>query len=236
MLATLTHPNTVAVFDYGHTADGTFYYVMEYLPGLDLDKLVTQHGPLPPGRVVHLLRQVCGALREAHAAGLIHRDVKPKNVMACERGGLCDVAKLLDFGLVQVDMEGSSKLTGGGTVMGTPAYMSPEQASGLPTDARSDIYSLGATAYFLLTGRAPFERPTVMLTLTAHITDQPEPLDNTIPVDLAVVVMRCLAKQPGSRFADMRELEAALIACECASDWREPDAAAWWATHRGERQ
>jgi serine/threonine protein kinase len=232
ILATLTHPNTVAVFDYGYTSDGTFYYVMEYLPGLDLDRLVTARGPLPPGRVVHLLRQVCAALREAHAAGLIHRDVKPKNVMACERGGVPDVAKLLDFGLVQVDMGSDSKLTGGGAVMGTPAYMSPEQASGLPTDTRSDVYSLGATAYFLLTGKPPFERATLMLTLTAHITDPPPPLGDHVPADLAAVVTRCLAKKPEARFADVQELAAALAACTCAADWGEPDAATWWASHR----
>ena len=232
MLATLTHANTVAVFDYGHTADGTFYYVMEYLPGLDLDRLVTARGPLPPGRAVHLLRQVCGALREAHAAGLIHRDVKPKNVMACERGGVADVAKLLDFGLVQVDVGGSDRLTGGGTVMGTPAYMSPEQASGLPTDARSDVYSLGATAYFLLTGRPPFERATLMLTLTAHIVEPPPPLPADVPADLAAVVARCLAKKPEARFADVGELAGALAACACAAEWCEHDAASWWAAHR----
>jgi tRNA A-37 threonylcarbamoyl transferase component Bud32 len=235
ILATLTHPNTVAVFDYGYTADGTFYYVMEYLPGLDLDRLVTERGPLPPGRVIHLLRQVCAALREAHATGLIHRDIKPKNVMACERGGVPDVAKLLDFGLVQVDMGSDSRLTGGGAVMGTPAYMSPEQASGLPTDARSDVYSLGATAYFLLTGRPPFERPTLMLTLTAHITDQPPPLAETIPADLAAIVLRCLAKKPESRFADVCELAAALTACPCAAEWSEPHAATWWTAHRPAR-
>jgi tRNA A-37 threonylcarbamoyl transferase component Bud32 len=232
MLATLTHPNTVAVFDYGHTADGTFYYVMEYLPGLDLDKLVAECGPLPPGRVVHLLRQVCGALREAHAAGLIHRDIKPKNVMACERGGVADVAKLLDFGLVQVDVGGSDRLTGGGAIMGTPAYMSPEQASGLPTDARSDVYSLGATAYFLLTGHPPFERATLMLTLTAHITEPAPPLCDTVPADLAAVVQKCLAKKPEERFACVRELDLALAACACTADWSEPAAAAWWAAHR----
>ena len=143
------------------------------------------------------------------ATGLIHRDVKPKNVMACERGGVADVAKLLDFGLVQVDMGSDSKLTGGGAVMGTPAYMSPEQASGLPTDARSDVYSLGATAYFLLTGRPPFERQTLMLTLTAHITDQPPPLGDRVPADLAQTVMRCLAKKPEERFASVCELALA---------------------------
>jgi serine/threonine-protein kinase len=232
MLATLTHPNTVAVFDYGHTADGRFYYVMEYLPGLDLDRLVTDHGPLPAGRVVYLVRQVCGALREAHAAGLIHRDIKPKNVMACERGCVADVAKLLDFGLVQVDVGGSDRLTGGGAIMGTPAYMSPEQAAGLPTDARSDVYSLGATAYFLLAGRPPFSRSTLMLTLTAHITEPAPPLCDPVPTDLAAVVLRCLAKRPDERFAGVRELDAALAACDCAADWREGDAATWWAAHR----
>jgi tRNA A-37 threonylcarbamoyl transferase component Bud32 len=233
MLATLTHPNTVAVYDYGHTADGTFYYVMEYLPGFDLDQLVTERGPLTPGRAVHVLRQVCAALREAHAAGLIHRDIKPNNVMLCARGGMFDVAKLLDFGLVQAEVEpGSSKLTSTGAIMGTPAYMSREQAAGLPTDARSDIYSLGATAFFLLTGREPFKRETVMLTLTAHITDPPPPLGDSVPSDLAAVVLRCLAKEPSERFADVRELDAALAACACARDWTEADAAKWWAEYQ----
>lgn len=232
MLATLTHPNTVAVYDYGHTADGTFYYVMEYLPGFDLDKLVTKCGPLAPGRAVFVLRQVCAALREAHAAGLIHRDIKPNNVMLCARGGMFDVAKLLDFGLVQADVGESAKLTSTGAVMGTPAYMSREQAAGLPTDARSDIYSLGATAYFLLSGREPFPRPTLLLTLSAHITDPPPPLAEAVPADLATVVLRCLAKDPSERFADVRELDLALAACACAFDWCEADAAAWWSAHQ----
>src|SRR5262249_8314379 len=128
--ATLTHPNTVQVFDYGHAEDSTFYYVMEYLPGLTLEQLVKVNGPLPSARAIHLLRQVCGALREAHAIGLIHRDLKPGNVMVCERGGLHDTAKLLDFGLV-IPPGGSSageRLTQEGAIAGTPAYMSPEQA------------------------------------------------------------------------------------------------------------
>jgi tRNA A-37 threonylcarbamoyl transferase component Bud32 len=232
MLATLTHPNTVAVYDYGHTADGTFYYVMEYLPGLDLDALVSANGPLPPGRAVHVLRQVCAALREAHAAGLIHRDIKPNNIMLCARGGMCDVAKLLDFGLVQVDVSVSDKLTSTGSIVGTPSYMSREQAAGLPTDARSDIYSLGTTAYFLLTGAPPFQRPTVLLTLAAHLTDPPPPLGANVPPDLAAVVLRCLAKEPADRFADVRELDLALAKCGCAADWCEESAAKWWAEHR----
>ena len=133
---------------------------MEYLPGLSLEDLVERHGPLPPGRVVYLLRQVCGALREAHAAGLIHRDIKPSNVFAAHRGGMDDVAKLLDFGLV-LPAAGppAPHLTGEGQVLGTPLFMSPEQAmgGGRVVDERSDLYSLGAVAYYLLTGRPPFD-------------------------------------------------------------------------------
>ena len=145
--ATLSHWNTIEIFDYGRTEDGTYFYVMEYLPGLSLAELVERHGPLPPGRVVYLLRQVCLALHEAHGAGLIHRDIKPSNIFAAHRGGLDDVAKLLDFGLVRpiVAIE-SADLSGVGPV-GTPAFMSPEQILGDPkVDPRSDIYSLGAVA------------------------------------------------------------------------------------------
>jgi serine/threonine-protein kinase len=126
--ATLTHPNTVEVFDYGHAEDGTFYYVMEYLPGMNLEDLVEQYGPLPPERAVYLLRQVCQALREAHGIGLIHRDLKPSNIIACERGQVYDVAKLLDFGLVKSFGLGGDgvKLTQEGTFTGSPAFMSPE--------------------------------------------------------------------------------------------------------------
>ena len=144
--ATLTHPNTIQIFDYGHADDGTFYYVMEYLEGMTLEQLVTAHGPLPPARAIHCLRQLCGALREAHAIGLIHRDIKPGNVMVCERGGVPDVVKLLDFGLV-LSLGGAQdgeRLTQQGAISGTPAYMSPEQAEGREDlDLRSDIYSLG---------------------------------------------------------------------------------------------
>src|SRR5437588_6362815 len=148
--ATLTHWNTVEIYDYGHTDDGTFYYVMEYLPGMNLEDLVEQHGLLPPERAIHLLRQVCQALREAHGIGLIHRDIKPGNIVACERGQVYDVAKLLDFGLVissGPDGDGV-KLTREGSFTGSPAFMSPEQAvGGQPLDARSDIYNVGAVAY-----------------------------------------------------------------------------------------
>jgi serine/threonine-protein kinase len=237
LLATLTHPNTVQVFDYGHTADGVFYYVMEYLPGLDLARLVGNHGPLPPGRAVHLLAQVCRALREAHAAGLIHRDLKPGNIMVCTRGGVPDVAKLLDFGLVQVESgsgleDPANPITRHGAVLGTPAYMSPEQAGGLPAVRASDVYSLGATAYFLLTARPVFERPTWQLTLAAHLRDAPPPPGPDVPADLAAVLARCLAKTPEDRFTDVVQLETALAGCSCAGEWTEEQAARWWAENR----
>ena len=157
--AQLTHTNTVEMFDYGHTEDGTFYYVMEYLPGLSLAELVEKHGPLPPARAVHLLMQTCDALSEAHSRGLIHRDIKPGNIFSAQRGGYYDVAKLLDFGLAKPISADSVpvQLTQDGSITGSPLYMSPEQAIGdSEPDERSDIYSLGAVAYYLLTGRPPF--------------------------------------------------------------------------------
>ena len=192
---------------------------MEYLPGLTLEALVNQAGPLPPARVIHLLRQICGALAEAHARGLIHRDIKPGNVMICERGGVRDVAKLLDFGLVLPpagDADGD-KLTQDGAVTGTPAYLSPEQAGGQEAvDARSDIYSVGALAYFLLTGFPPFAGRTGMKLIAAHLYEVPEPLSRRrpdVPADLEVVVLRCLAKEPDKRFHDVGSLDRALAAC-----------------------
>jgi serine/threonine-protein kinase len=228
--ATLTHPNTVQIYDYGHAADGTFYYVMEYLPGLTLEELVRQAGPLPPARAIHFLRQICGALEEAHACGLTHRDIKPGNVMVCERGGVHDVAKLLDFGLVLPPMGDADgdKLTQDGAITGTPAYLSPEQAGGLEAaDARSDIYSVGALAYFLLTGRPPFAgRPAVQM-LAAHLYESPAALPAGVPADLAAVVMRCLAKSPAERWPDAASLESALNGTS-ASVWTASDAKAWW--------
>ncbi len=233
--ATLSHPNTIQIFDYGHTEDGTFYYVMELLPGLNLHQVVRQHGPLPPERAVHLLRQVCGSLREAHGAGLVHRDIKPGNIMLCRRGGLHDVAKLLDFGLVrEVALPPGAHLTLEGAVTGTPAYMSPEQAAGRgELDARSDIYSLGAVAYFALTSRAPFAKPTTIETLAAHLYEMPPPPTShraEIPAELEAIVMRCLAKDPGERFPDAASLDAALAACPLGESWTEERAAAWWQT------
>jgi serine/threonine-protein kinase len=236
-MATLTHPNTVEIYDYGNAEDGTFYYVMEYLPGLSLQELVEHYGPLAPARAVYFLRQLCGALGEAHGIGLIHRDIKPSNVIASVRGGIHDMAKLLDFGLVQC-VGGqcvTDKLTMQGTILGSPSYMSPEQAVGKERlDARTDIYSLGGLAFFLLTGRPPFERDTPMATLVAHVHEPPPPLSDLrpdLPDDLQAVVQRCLAKNPDERYQDADALEQALAACACADDWNKRDAADWWKRH-----
>jgi serine/threonine-protein kinase len=233
-MATLTHWNTVEVFDYGHADDGTFYYVMEYLPGMTLEMLVTQCGPLSPGRAVHFLRQVCRALREAHQKGLLHRDIKPSNIFATTRGAVPDVAKLLDFGLVQgPELDGASdRLTIQGTILGSPPFMSPEQAAGKSNlDATTDIYSVGGVAYYLLTAQPPFVRETAMEMLVAHAYEMPVPPSQVrlhVPDDLEAVVMRCLAKKPADRFESADELEKALAACACACDWTEEQAADWW--------
>lgn len=229
----LTHTNTVRVYDYGRANDGSFYYVMEYLDGPTLEELVRQSGPLPPGRVVYLLRQVCGALSEAHASGLVHRDLKPGNLIVASLGGQKDVAKLLDFGLVQdLSADADVRLTQTGTVLGTPAYMSPEQAAGESSvDGRGDGYSLGAVAYFALTGRPPFQGKSFGQILAAHRSELPPPLSALrpdVPADLAAVVARCLAKDPSNRFQTAADLGRALAACACAADWSADHAAEWW--------
>ncbi|QEH32394.1 Serine/threonine-protein kinase PknB [Aquisphaera giovannonii] len=232
--ATLSHPNTVEIYDYGRTEDGLYYYVMEYLPGLNLAELVRRHGPLPPARAAHLLRQVCGAVQEAHEAGLIHRDIKPSNIVASRRGGVCDVAKLLDFGLVRSSPSHRAGAAGGAArVFGTPLFMSPEQAVGAPElDPRSDIYSLGAVAYFLLTGRPPFQGDRGLTVMLAHAREPvtpPSQLVAGLPTDLERVVLRCMAKDREDRYRDADSLERALAACACADGWDHRVAALWWA-------
>jgi serine/threonine-protein kinase len=240
LTATLSHPNTVEIYDYGRTEDGTYYYVMEYLPGLSLAELVERYGPLPPERAAYLLRQVCAALVEAHAAGLIHRDLKPSNIIAARRGGMDDVAKLLDFGLVRPSPAvRASHISGEDQVIGTPLFMSPEQATGEhELDERSDIYSLGAVAYFLLTGRPPFEGNDGLVVMIAHARDPvlpPSRLRADIPDDLEQVVLRCLAKDSAQRFPDAASMERALSDCACAREWSPERATLWWKDPRPHR-
>jgi serine/threonine protein kinase len=212
--AALAHPHIVRIFDYGRAEDGTFYCVMEYLPGVTLDESVRKHGPLPPGRVVSLLRQLCSALAEAHSRGLTHRDVKPGNVIVCDSGRQIDFATLLDFGLVVDRGSQDDKLTAVGMVAGTPAFMAPEQAGGEPVDHRADIYAVGAVGYFLLAGRPPFATRAALRTIAAVLTEPPAPLPEAPPA-LAAVVMRCLAKHPADRYESADALDAALAECGC---------------------
>jgi hypothetical protein len=230
--AKLTHWNTIEIYDYGRTDDGTFYYVMELLPGKSLEELVEKYGPLPPERVVYLLRQICGALQEAHSVGLIHRDIKPANIFASQRGGVYDVAKLLDFGLVK---EGNEKPDSGskfGSFSGTPLYMSPEQATAYEdVDGRADIYSLGAVAYYLLTGQTPFTSKNVLELLAAHRNSEVSPpsrLTPTIPADLDQIILKCMAKKASDRFQDAASLKAGLDGCSVAQHWGAEQAANWW--------
>jgi serine/threonine-protein kinase len=244
-MASLTHANMVDIFDYGQTEDGVFYYVMEYLVGLNLQDLVEQFGPLSPERAVHLLQQACWALREAHLSGLIHRDLKPGNIFAGECGRIFDVVKLLDFGLVHhqgqspvapsanddADQTWSSALTVAGRVVGTPVFMSPEQIRGGELDARSDIYSLGVVAYFLLSGTIPFQRSSFKELAAAVTQEAATPVANISPavdVDLNAVVMRCLEKDPANRFPNAESLAEALAGCACAGRWTRSQAEAWW--------
>jgi len=236
--ARLSHPNTIEIFDYGRNDDGAFYYVMEYLPGLSLAQLVEQHGPMPPARVIYLLRQACDALNEAHDSGLIHRDIKPANLMAAHRGGQYDVAKLLDFGLVKsLSQHEPIHLSQEGAVAGSPLYMAPEQVMHSdPPDRRTDIYGLGSVAYFMLTGRPPFLGENAMAVMVAHARDPvtpPSQIRADIPADLERVVLRCLAKKPDDRYPDTPSLAEDLEACADAPNWSPRHAALWWRDHSG---
>jgi serine/threonine-protein kinase len=235
--ARLSHRNTIEIFDYGRNDDGAFYYVMEYLPGLSLAELVQRHGPMPPARVIYLLRQACDALTEAHDSGLIHRDIKPANLMAAFRGGQYDVAKLLDFGLVKpLSPHESVSLSQEGAVAGSPLYMAPEQVMhSQPPDRRTDIYGLGAVAYFLLTGQPPFLGENAMAVMVAHARDPvtpPSQIRPEIPADLERVVLRCLAKKPDDRYPDTSRLAQDLEACADAPNWSPGHAAQWWQTRQ----
>lgn len=231
--AKLSHWNTIEIYDYGRADDGTFYYVMEYLPGLNLGQLVEMCGPLPTERVIHLLSQTCDALTEAHQAGLIHRDIKPANIFAAKRGSVYDVAKLLDFGLAKPVFNADDvAITMEGTVTGSPLFMSPEQATGdTQADVRSDIYSLGIVAYYLLCGQTPFTSNKPLQVMMAHARDLPSPPSKhnpAVPDDIEQIVMRCLEKDPDHRFQDAESLRNALAECRDADNWTREMATCWW--------
>jgi hypothetical protein len=232
----LNHPNTISIYDYGRTPEGIFYYAMELLDGINLETLVRGWGPLPESRVVHLLTQLCGSLNEAHGLGLIHRDIKPANIMLCQRGGLFDVIKLLDFGLVKaIDSDREAGLTAANAMLGTPLYMSPESVTNPDlVDARSDLYSLGAVGYFLLTGTVVFSAPTINEILRRHLDVPPqapsERLGRQVDPLLAEALTRCLAKSPNDRPASAQEFADALARCAAAGNWTARDAGQWWAS------
>lgn len=232
LTSTLAHPNTIAIFDYGRTADGVFYYVMEYLNGLDLDRLVKQHGPIEPARVIHILVQVCGALGEAHARKLIHRDIKPANIVLTHRIDEPDVVKVVDFGLVRT-LATDSAVSRHDAIIGTPMYLSPEAISAPDAvDERADIYALGAVAYFLLAGRDVFGGATVVEVLSQHLLQTPPRPSAHVPAplprDLEELVLRCLAKEPAERPPSAAALRDALLACADAPRYDRAAAMAWW--------
>jgi len=233
--ARLSHPNTVAIYDYGRTPEGLFYYAMEYLEGIDFDRLVREFGPQPPARVAHLMRQVAGALGEAHGVGLIHRDIKPANIILCQRGGAPDVAKVVDFGLVK-ELQPTGDATGLNVIKGTPLYLSPESITAPDTvDGRSDLYALGGVAYYLLTGAHVFDGATLIEICSHHLHTAPLPpssrLGQPVPSKLERVVLSCLEKDPEKRPSSAHDLAAAILVCDDVGEWGEREALAWWAAH-----
>ena len=239
--ASLHSPHTVELYDFGRTQDGTFYYVMELLDGIDLQTLVERFGPLPAERVVHILRQACDSLSDAHHVGLVHRDVKPANLFVCRRGLHVDFVKVLDFGLVKTTRmdAGDSLRTAANIVSGTPAYLPPEVAQGTTLDGRADLYSLGCVAYWLLTGHTVFDGQGAMQQALQHVQEQPtRPSKRTelaIPESLESIVMQCLAKDPSQRPATAAQLDTLLERTGLALAWTADRAERWWRRHRPER-
>ena len=241
--AALTSPHTIRLFDYGATREGTFYYVMELLDGVDLETLVREFGPLPPSRTMYIVQRMCRSLAEAHAIGVIHRDIKPANVYVCRMGLEYDFVKVLDFGLVKMNdrVNGTTLLTAEPVIMGTPAYMAPEAILADPAaDHRVDLYAVGCLAYFLLTGVRVFAGDTTMKLLMQHVQDEPVPPSSRtelhIPRAVDDLVMACLHKDPRARPHDAEDLEQrAALACRGLAPWDRALAKAWWKAHLPQR-
>ncbi len=212
-VAALEHPNTIQVYDFGEMADGTLYLVMEFVQGRSVADILEKDGAMPPARVENILRQVCGSLEEAHGHGIVHRDLKPDNVVLCERAGQKDWVEVLDFGIAKRSSEhdpNEAKLTQQGMVLGTPPYMSPEQFTGQPVDARSDIYALGVMTYEMLVGKYPFEANTAWEWASKHMTEPPRPIESqplgpNVPERMRNAITRALAKDKDERFATVKE-------------------------------
>jgi tRNA A-37 threonylcarbamoyl transferase component Bud32 len=237
--ASLRSPHTVALYDFGKTKDGAFYYVMELLEGIDLQSLVERFGPMEPARVANILHQVSQSLEEAHRAGLVHRDIKPRNIIVGKLGLEYDFAKVLDFGLVKTLHDGDpdrTLTTMEGVTTGTPAYLSPEVAMGTHAiDGRSDLYSLGCTAYFLLTGHLVFEAPTPTAYAIAHVQTAPQPIHERselpVPAGLEAIVMQLLEKDPADRIQTAHDLARRLRALPDVAEWCPERAEQWWETN-----
>ncbi|HSL24461.1 MAG TPA: serine/threonine-protein kinase [Vicinamibacterales bacterium] len=238
-IASLRSPHTIELFDFGVADDGTFYYAMELLEGLDADALVRRTGPMPAERAIHVLQQVCHSLSEAHSRGLVHRDVKPANVFLCRYGEDYDFVKMLDFGIVKAAEEGADTqpaLTLENAIHGTPAFIAPEQALGGSTiDGRADIYATGCVAYWLLTGELVFTADTPLGLVMQHVQTEPTPpsarTERRIPAALNDLVLSCLAKDPAQRPQTAKELSHRLAAIDGARAWTEDQARTWWTTH-----
>jgi hypothetical protein len=233
----LNHPNTVAIYDYGRTPEGLFYYAMEYLDGINLQGLVEKYGPQSEGRVIHILWQVCGSLFEAHSLGLVHRDIKPANIMINRRGGVTDVVKVLDFGLVKaLDEAKSAGSTAAGSLTGTPLYMAPEAIQAPNTvDGRSDLYAVGAVGYFLLTGKPVFDSASLVELCQQHVEAIPIPpserLGKPVSSELEHALLACLEKSRNKRPSTARDLAQLLSRAPMARSWSTDDADAWWGRH-----
>ncbi len=237
----LNHPNTIAIYDYGRTPEELFYYAMEFIEGIDLQSLVTQYGPQPEARVIHILRQMCGSLYEAHSQGLVHRDIKPANTMIAVRGCVPDVVKVLDFGLVKSINDTTDKHPQNG-LTGTPLYMSPEAIqSPLTVDACSDLYAVGAVGYFLITGRPVFQAETIAELCHKHLDDDPvspsQLVSGAISPELEHAILSCLEKRRAKRPQTARDLAKLLEKCPLAHDWTTEDGGQWWSRHdRGKKR